>query len=289
MRLAFLGTPEAAVPTLEALVDAGHEVVVVISQPDRRRGRGADVSASPVKAAARAQGLRVAEDLGVLGEVEVDYGIVVAYGEIIPAAILERTPLLNVHFSLLPRWRGAAPVERAILAGDVETGVGVISLEATLDTGPLHGEARTLVDDKTSGELTAELAVMGAELLVRVLDDPEALARPRPQEGESTYAAKVNSETFHLSPAMSVEYARRVVRLERAFARIDGRRLRVLRAGAGAWALPPGRVGAVGESVGLGVADGTLELVYVQPEGSRTMSGAAWWAGARLTPGVEWE
>src|ERR1019366_745316 len=127
MRLAFLGTPGAAVAALEALVGAGHDVAIVISQPDRRRGRGNDVSASPVKAAALAMGLEVADDVAALVDIDVDYGIVVAYGVIIPAAVLERTPMLNVHFSLLPRWRGAAPVERAILAGDEETGVGIIS------------------------------------------------------------------------------------------------------------------------------------------------------------------
>ena len=136
MRLAFLGTPEAAVAALEALVGAGHDVAIVISQPDRRRGRGNGVSASPVKAAALALGLEVTDDIAALVDIDVDYGIVVAYGVMIPAAALERTPMLNVHFSLLPRWRGAAPVERAILAGDVETGVGIISLETSLDTGP---------------------------------------------------------------------------------------------------------------------------------------------------------
>ena len=229
MRLAFLGTPEAAVPTLEALCDAGHDVRVVVTRPDRRRGRGGDVSPAPVKRAALERGLEVVEDVATLMDHDVEWGVVVAYGAMVPAATLARIPMLNVHFSLLPRWRGAAPVERAILAGDVETGVSVMSLEETLDTGPVHAEARVEVGDKTASALTAELALVGAQLVVSVLDDAEVLAHPRPQSGEATYAAKVTPETFHLRPEMGVDEAGRVVRLERAFTRVEGRRLKILR------------------------------------------------------------
>jgi methionyl-tRNA formyltransferase len=289
MRLAFLGTPEAAIAPLKALVGAGHDVVIVISQPDRRRGRGSGVSASPVKAAALALGLEVADDVAALVDIDVDYGIVVAYGVMISAAALERTPMLNVHFSLLPRWRGAAPVERAILAGDEETGVGIISLETTLDTGPLHAESRTPIGEKTASELTAELAQMGAQLVVDVLADPELLAHPWAQEGASTYAAKLTPETFHVTPQMTVSQARRVVQLERAFVKVRGRRLRILRATPTGAVASTGSVLADGGVVGLGLADGVLELSWVQPEGSHTMSGAEWWAGARLEGEDEWE
>src|SRR5487761_2013917 len=138
MRLAFPGTPEAAAPTLQALVDAGHDVALVVTRPDRRRGRGAALSNSPVHETARGMGRDVAPPLGDLAAAAVERGVVVAYGALVPAEVLARIPMLNVHFSLLPRWRGAAPVERAILAGDVETGVSVMTLEATLDTGPVH-------------------------------------------------------------------------------------------------------------------------------------------------------
>jgi len=291
MRLAFLGTPAAAVPSLEALVAAGHDVVLVISQPDRRRGRGNDVSASPVKAAGLALGLTVADDLSALDQVEVERAIVVAYGELIPAAALARTPMLNVHFSLLPRWRGAAPVERAILAGDQETGVGIISLEVTLDTGPLHAEGRTLIGDKTVSELTEELAQLGAQLLIEVLGSPELLQHPWAQQGETTYARKLTPETFHVTPEMTVAHALRVVQLERAFVKVEGRRLRVLRALSGDAGLEvaPGSLAASEETVLLGLQDGTLALAWVQPEGSRTMSGAAWWAGARLEGDAQWD
>src|SRR5277367_1823366 len=131
MRLVFLGTPEAAVPSLDAVVAAGHDVVLVITRPDRRRGRGSELSPSPVKVAATRLGLSVGHRLADLDDIDAERGVVVAYGAIIPAAILDRLPMLNVHFSLLPRWRGAAPVQRAILAGDEETGISIISLEAT--------------------------------------------------------------------------------------------------------------------------------------------------------------
>jgi methionyl-tRNA formyltransferase len=293
VRLAFLGTPEAAVPSLEALVAAGHDVALVISQPDRRRGRGSDVSASPVKAAALAMGLRVAEDVNAMLDVEVERGIVVAYGAMIRANVLERTPMLNVHFSLLPRWRGAAPVERAILAGDTETGVGIISLEATLDTGPLHAQRRTEIGHKTASELTDELARMGAELLIEVLADPELLAHPRAQEGETTYAAKLTPETFHVSVDMDVDQALRVVALERAFIRVRGRRLRILRASKSDARVDAGTLSgdlaSDGATVLAGLSSGTMKLIWVQPEGSRTMSAAAWWAGARLGDGAPWD
>ena len=289
MRLAFLGTPEAAVPSLEALVAAGHDVVLVISQPDRRRGRGSEVSASPVKAAALALGLRVGDSLALLSDVDVEMAVVTAYGAIIPDSLLQRTPMLNVHFSLLPRWRGAAPVERAILAGDVETGVGIISLEPTLDTGPLHAERRIEIGEKTASQLTAELAQMGAELLVEVLASPELLNNPRPQVGESTYAAKLTPETFHLTPELSALQARRVVALERAFIKVGARRLKILGATPSDVVVAEGFVRLHDGVLALGFSDGALALTWVQPEGSRTMEGLEWWAGARLEGAVGWD
>ncbi|NNN10096.1 MAG: methionyl-tRNA formyltransferase [Acidimicrobiaceae bacterium] len=288
MNVAFLGTPEAAVPSLEALVAAGHEVVLVISQPDRRRGRGSEISASPVKAAALALGLRVEDTMTSLNDVDVELAIVAAYGAMIPTSLLERTPMLNVHFSLLPRWRGAAPVERAILAGDTETGVGIISLEPTLDTGPLHAQRRTEIGEKTASQLTAELAHMGAELLVEVLANSELLNNPRPQVGESTYAAKLTPETFHLRADFTVSHALRVVALERAFIKVGARRVKVLGAIPSDAGVANGFLRCVDGTLVMGVRGGALQLTYVQPEGSRTMGGVAWWSGARLEGEVAW-
>ena len=136
MRLGFCGSPSLAVPVLQALLDAGHEVPLVVTRPDRRRGRGPGAAPTPVKAAALARGLLVTEDVADLVDAGVELGVVVAFGALVPASVLDEVPMLNLHFSLLPRWRGAAPVERAILAGDARTGVCVMGLEATLDTGP---------------------------------------------------------------------------------------------------------------------------------------------------------
>jgi methionyl-tRNA formyltransferase len=283
MRLVFLGTPEAAVPTLRALVAAGHEVEVVVTRPDRRRGRGAETSPSPVHRVAQELGVRVAHDLAGLDEVDVDRGVVVAYGALVPAAVLAVVPMLNVHFSLLPRWRGAAPVERAILAGDAETGVSVMSLEAELDTGPVHLARRVAVADKTASELTAELSILGAAAVVEVLASPELLAHPEPQRGEVTYAAKLRAENLHLEPEITADAFLRTVRLERAFTIIGGRRLRVLRAHA--LAIPATTAGSVVSSdgeVALATIDAVVALDEVVPEGARPMSGAAWWHGARL-------
>src|ERR1022692_2797206 len=191
MRLAFLGTPEASVVSLRALVQAGHDVAIVITRPDRRRGRGSELSASPVKVAALELGLRVSDQIGDLDGLDLECGVVVAYGALIRAAVLERLPMLNVHFSLLPRWRGAAPVERAILAGDEVTGVSIMSLEAALDTGPVHLVRPLVVGEKTASELTRELAHVGAEALIEVLASPELMSNPRAQAGPATYAEKL--------------------------------------------------------------------------------------------------
>ncbi len=155
-RLVFLGTPEAAVQPLRTLVRAGHDVALVVTRPDKRRGRGAALVPSPVKAAATELGLPVTDSLDDAVGVGAELGVVVAYGRIIPVAVLDRLPMVNLHFSLLPRWRGAAPVERAILEGDAETGVCLMAVEAGLDTGAIYAEVATAIDeDETADELCA--------------------------------------------------------------------------------------------------------------------------------------
>ncbi len=281
MRLAFLGTPEAAVATLEALVNAGHDVALVITRPDRRRGRGVALTPSPVKAAAQELGLRVSHRLADLEDLDVERGVVVAYGAIIPAALLEKVPMLNVHFSLLPRWRGAAPVQRAILAGDEETGVAIISLEATLDTGPVHLERRIRIDEKTAEELTAELAAVGATALTEVLGSPQLLEHATVQVGEVTYAEKLTKETFRLSPEMTTALALRTVRLGGAFLFVAGKRLSVVSARHYEDVVPSGALVRREGNVVLGLNDGAIALIDVRPEGSKTMAAFAWWTGRR--------
>ncbi|HUY17159.1 MAG TPA: methionyl-tRNA formyltransferase [Acidimicrobiales bacterium] len=289
MRLAFLGTPEAAVPTLDALVHAGHEVVLVITRPDRRRGRGASLAPSPVKVAALALGLRVSHRLADLDGLDVARGVVVAYGALVPEALLQKVPMLNVHFSLLPRWRGAAPVQRAILAGDTETGVSIISLEPTLDTGPVHLERRVRVGDKTAPALTAELAVVGASSLVEVLASPQLLDHANVQVGEATYAEKLTKETFHVTPEMTTTMALRTVRLEGAFLFVADKRLGVVSARRAPDVVPRGVVRRHNDAVVLGLSDGAIALEDVRPEGSTTMGAAAWWTGRHHGAGaLEW-
>ena len=220
---------------------------------------------------------------------EVARGVVVAYGAMIPASVLARTPMLNVHFSLLPRWRGAAPVERAILAGDALTGVSIMTLEATLDTGPVHLARRVALRGQTVSELTDELAHVGARALLEVLASPELLASPTAQVGPATYAEKISGEVLHLTPSMPGELLERTVRLERAYFLVDGRRLAVRRAHL--VALPDAAASTVvrlgSEIVAVGER-AALALDEVRPEGSRSMTGLAWWAGARWNEAPRW-
>lgn len=244
MRIIFMGTPEFAVPALLALIDAGHEVVAVYTQPPRPAGRGKRLQPSPVQREAESRGiearhpvsLKGAEEQAALAALDADIAIVAAYGLILPQAVLDapRAGCLNVHASLLPRWRGAAPVQRAILAGDAQTGVTIMRMEAGLDTGPMLAEARADVDGKTAGELTDELADLGGRLMAKVLADLRAFPeRPQPDEGV-TYAAKIDKAEARLDFARDAAEVERQVRAfapsPGAFFELDGERYRVLAA-----------------------------------------------------------
>jgi len=284
MRIAFLGTPAPAVPTLRALVANGHNVILVVTRPDKKRGRGGELSPSPVKAAALELGLSVSHTLKDLYDIDAELGVVVAYGAMIPAALLEVVPMLNVHFSLLPRWRGAAPVERAILSGDKETGVCIMTLEETLDAGPVHLEQRIEVGEKTSNQLLEELSILGANALCEVVGSEVLLKNPTPQVGEATYAEKLSSETFQLKDTESATQLARIVRLGRAYTFIGGKRCKVLEAHAIDFQGGPGSITLENGVPALVASDGALVLDVVQPEGSKSMAGPQWWHGARLEP-----
>ena len=247
-RLVFLGTPDAAVPSLSALVDGGHEVVLVVTRRDTRRSRRGEPEPSPVKKAALDLGLRVTDKLDDVRDQDAELGVVVAYGRIIPQGILDVLPMVNVHFSLLPRWRGAAPVERAILAGDPNTGVCVMRLEAGLDTGPVIARLEVPIDDEeTADELKQRLSVVGAELLADVLSvGVTALPEGDPQQGEATYAAKIEPDELELRFEAPAADLARLVRVGRAWTTFRGARLIVA-----VGARPHGRAGRPG-GVGAG-------------------------------------
>ncbi len=286
-RLVYLGTPDAAVPPLRTLVDAGHDVALVVSRADKRRGRGGALVPSPVKAAALELGLPVTEDLAAVTGVGAELGVVVAFGRIVPVAVLEQLAMVNLHFSLLPRWRGAAPVERALLEGDAETGVCLMAVEAGLDTGAVYAEEATAIEpDETVDELRARLVAIGCRMLAEHLADGRAgLPVPREQAGNPTYADKLQAHELELDWDRPAVQLRRVVRLGRAWTTFRGRRLRV---GAADPADPGTPVLAPGELSGtvVGAGQGTrLRLVTVQPEGRRPMDAAAWLHGTHPGPG----
>jgi methionyl-tRNA formyltransferase len=246
MRIAFMGTPPFAVPTLAALHAAGHQIVAVYTQPPRPAQRGKKVQQSAVHDWAGVHGLPVRTPKSLKNEaaqaefaaLDLDIAVVAAYGLILPAAILDapRKGCLNVHGSILPRWRGAAPVQRAILAGDAETGVTIMQMDVGLDTGAMRLIGRTPVDGKTAGELTAELAAIGAELMVKVLSDLHAFAPEAQPEAGVTYAAKIDKSEARLDFLISAAQVERQIRafnpVPGAFFELDGERYKILAADA---------------------------------------------------------
>ena len=291
-RIAYLGTPQMAVRPLHALVEAGQDVALCVTRPDRRRGRGGDTTPSPVKEAALELGIPVSHDMKDLAGIEAEFAVVVAFGRIIPVAVLEQLPMVNVHFSLLPRWRGAAPVERAILAGDAKTGVCLMQVAEGLDTGDVYAERVVPVDDEISlSALRVELVDVACDLLVEDLADGlKSLPEPQPQHGEVTIAEKITKEDLHLDWTRSAVQLHRVVRLEHAWTTFHGKRLGVLEVGAVDSVgddLPVEGTVAPGTLHGAVVAtgEGFLELRRVQPESRSPMSAEAWLRGIRPATG----
>ncbi len=300
MRIIFMGTPEFAVPTLDALVEAGHEVVAAYSQPPRAGGRrGKALTPSPVHARAEALGIEVRtplsfkkdpEAVATFAALEADVAVVAAYGLILPVSVLEapRLGCMNVHASLLPRWRGAAPIQRAILAGDEETGVGIMQMEAGLDTGPVRLEGRTSVAGKTAGALTDELAAMGARLMVQVLGDPAAYPAIVQAEDGVTYASKIDKAEARLDFTQTAEaVARQVLAFNPpgAFFEASGERVRVL---AAETTEANGASGAVlDDMLTIGCASGSIRAVSVQRAGRGVMTTAELLNGFPIPAGTQ--
>ncbi len=295
-RLVFLGTPDIAVSPLRALHEAGHDIALVVSRADRRRGRGGSVSPSPVKEAALELGLPVTGRVDDVIDAGAELGVVVAYGRLIRPHVLNAVPMVNMHFSLLPRWRGAAPVERAIVAGDAMTGVCIMDVADELDAGDIYAVEQVPIGDTTTADqLRERLVDVGTRLLLDVIvgDLPE----PTPQSGEVTYAEKLSAEDWRLDWSLPAVSLHRWVRAGSAWTTFRGNRLRVLTAhlrqlddsqSAGpltqtAGALVDGGGGLVNSGAG------GLELVEVQPEGRGAMTWRDFANGAHPAAGERLE
>ena len=306
MRVVYMGTPSFAVPTLHALM-AGHEVVGVYTRPDKPSGRGRALKSSAVKGAAVASGLRVLQpsslrDPAAIAEflsLTADVCVVAAYGAILPREVLEGPPLgcVNLHASLLPRWRGAAPVQRAILAGDETTGVSIMRMEEGLDTGPYAEQVPVDVGGLSAQGLTDAIALVAPQALLRVL---EAIANgaatwTAQDESRATYAAKVAAADVSLSPDLDAATASRRVRASGRSAparcEIAGTCVTVTRVAAAAedrLAVAPGKVLTTRHDLLLGFADGPLVVERMTPQGRSDMDGASFGRGLRATDTLTW-
>jgi methionyl-tRNA formyltransferase len=298
MRVVFMGTPAFAVPTLIALHEAGHEIAAAYTQPPRPAGRGKQLQPSPVQRAAEALGiaLRYPETLRDMEAhadflaLEPDIAVVAAYGLMLPQPILAgpRHGCLNIHASLLPRWRGAAPIQRAILAGDHVTGVTIMQMERGLDTGPMLATARVPVEDKTSGELHEELGEIGAGLLVETIAQIDQL-KPEPQpEFGATYAAKIDKSEARIDWSKPAELIEREVRAFAPFPGswfdLDGERIKLLKARVIGVNGAPGTVLDDGFTVACGVA--AIQPVTLQRAGKPAMGAGEFLRGKAVSAGT---
>ncbi len=302
MRVIFAGTPPFAAAALEALAAAGHDIALVLTQPDRPAGRGMKLTPSAVKQAALARGLtlyqpaslKTPESQAELRTTNADVMVVAAYGLILPQAVLDlpRFGCLNIHASLLPRWRGAAPIQRAILAGDAETGITIMQMDAGLDTGAIL--AKTVVPiraDDTAASLHDRLAATGATAIVDALARyPSLVAQPQ-DDAQATYAAKLDKQEAQLDWSQPAEALARAVRAYNpapgAWTLLDGMPLKIWSARVCAGEGPAGTVlRAEGEQLLIACGSGALALQEIQPAGSRRMSAAAFLAGRALPPGT---
>ncbi|MEZ5216838.1 MAG: methionyl-tRNA formyltransferase [Ilumatobacteraceae bacterium] len=267
---------------LRALVDAGYDVAAVVTRVDKRRGRGGATQPSPVKAAAAEFGIPVLHRVDELLALDppVELGVVVAFGQLIKPHVLERVAMVNIHFSLLPRWRGAAPVERALLAGDAVTGTCLMQLEVGLDTGAVYDRVEVPIAERmTAVELREALVAAGTEQLLRVLD--RGLVDPVPQDGEATYAAKIDPSELRIDWSRPTAELDRLVRLGGAWTMFRDRRIKLLDAAPGPAVGEQAGVLGAGPTPTVATIDGSLTMVRVQPEGKAPMDAAAWWNGAR--------
>lgn len=307
LRIAFLGTPEFAVPTLQALIESRHEVVAVVSQPDRPRGRGHREQPTPTKSLAAEHGIRVLQParirdeafLGTVRDLDLDLAVVAAYGRILPESLLAipRLGMINVHASLLPAYRGAAPVHRAVMDGQAETGVTIMRVVKELDAGPMMAAARRAIGpEETSVEVERALAVLGAPLLVTVVDQLAAgTAVEVPQDdSQATFAPKILKSEGAIDWSLSaVRIHNRVRGLQPwplVAVSIEGRRYllhRTARSGEKTDAPAGSVVEASGDRLTVAAGDGGIvQIREIQPEGKRVMTAREFLSGHRVTPGM---
>ncbi|MBK7422175.1 MAG: methionyl-tRNA formyltransferase [Propionivibrio sp.] len=300
MKLVFAGTPEFSASALRAIIAAGHQVVLVLTQPDRPSGRGMVLHPSPVKALALASGIEVYQPQTLkdaaarerLRAVGAEAMIVAAYGLILPQQVLDlpRFGCINIHASLLPRWRGAAPIQRAILAGDTETGVCIMQMEAGLDTGPvLHSESLPIAEDDTAATLHDKLAVLGARLIVEALQRLPLPPCPQPENGVS-YAAKIEKAEAWLDWRLPALQLARQVRAFNPFpgaaTRLQGSPIKVWQAEMTAATGAPGVIAASDRNgIVVTCGQGALRLTGLQKAGGKRLSVAQFLAGTALVPG----
>ncbi len=290
MRSLFFGTPIESVPFLDELIESGVAVPLVVTQPPRRRSRRGGAQLSPVHERAQALGLPVAtpetkRDLvQAVAGVDADLALVVAYGRIIPMELLAACKYVNVHFSKLPRWRGAAPVERALLAGDEETAVALMEMDEGLDTGGVLAERVVAISPSmTAGELMADLIRNGTDLLGEHLPLITSMLA-RPQSGDPTYAAKLQPDEFRIAGSCNVLDADRMIRAGNpkpgAFVSVDGERIKIWQAEiAEASTGDTGVLSRHAGSIQLHLPGGSLHLKEIQPAGRARMGAVAWWNG----------
>jgi methionyl-tRNA formyltransferase len=284
MRIIFMGSPDFAVPTLNALVEAGHEVIAVYTQPPRPAGRGKGERPTPVEVRAGELGIEVRSPKSLrneaeqraFAELEADVAVVVAYGLILPQPILDAPMLgcLNVHGSLLPRWRGAAPVQRAIMAGDEVTGITIMQMEVGLDTGPMLLKQAVEIEGKNAAQLTDELAIIGSEMMVEVLADlPSFEPIPQP-EGGVTYAAKISKEEARIDwarpAAKLVRHVRGLAPFPGAWFEGNGERLKLLTAELAAGKGEPGEV--LDDRLTIACGENALRPALIQRAGKAAMT-----------------
>ncbi len=283
-RIVYIGTPEIAVAPLQTLVAEGFVIELVVTGVDKRRGRGTETSANPVKAAALALGIPVSHDINDVLKLNPDglLGVVVAFGNIIAPEILQHVPMINIHYSALPRWRGAAPVERAILSGDSTTAVCIIQVGELLDAGDVLATAPCAIgDDDSVVALRGRLGQLALPLLIDICSN--GVSSQQAQTGEVVVARKITAHDLAIDWSSSPVAISRQVRLGNAFTFFDGKRFKVHEVSSASEQLPAGSISVHDARVLVGARGGSIQLVTVQPEGKPRTSASEWARGARLS------